>query len=73
MVPLKKRSILPVLGSLNQVRSQGISFDVATEHLAVSIVLNRKAFETGLVDVILAASMIVPVISKRMGRRHPAK
>ena len=61
------------IDTLNPVRSQGISFDVATKHVDMRIALDRKSLEAGLVDVPFAARLVMTMIAKRMRCSDPVK
>ena len=54
-------------------RAERISLDVPADYQNVFIILNRKAFEAGLVQMALSRSVVMGVITLIVRRRHPAK
>jgi hypothetical protein len=56
-----------------QTRAERISLDIPADYQKVFVILNRKAFEAGLVQMTLSQSVVLGVIPFRVSRRHPAK
>jgi hypothetical protein len=63
----------PILGSLDQARTDGIPLDVTADDQEMIIVGNGKTLETGLVQVSLAGGVIVGVATLRVRRRDPSQ
>jgi hypothetical protein len=53
-------------------RTERISLDVLADHQNAFVVLNRKAFEAGLVPMDFSRSVVMSVITLSVSRRHPA-
>ena len=73
LIPSVKRTVGPKFSFGNQVCSKRIALNVATENVEMGIVLNRKAFVPRLVNVTIAASMVMRVIPKRMRCGNPSQ
>ena len=73
LIPPVKRTVGPEFRFGNQLRSKRIALNVPTQNVEVGIVLNGKAFVTRLVNVTIAASMVMRVIPKRMRCSNPSQ
>ena len=54
-------------------RAERISLDVPADYPNVFVILNRKAFEAGLVPMALSRSLVMGVITLRVSRGHSAE
>ncbi len=58
---------------MDQTCTKGISFDVTADGVEVIVLLDREAFETSLVEMPLAGSVVMGVVSHGVSAGHPAK
>ena len=70
---LKQRAPAPVLGPLDQVRPQGIAFDVPHHRQQVLVVLDREGLEPALIEMSGASGSVVSVRPHGVRHREPAK
>jgi len=70
---LPKSAMVPSFRPGYQTRAERISLDVPADDQNVLVILDRKAFEAGLVPMALSRSVVMGVIRLSVRRRHPAK
>lgn len=72
-LPAIKRTVLPIGKLVDQFRPQGVAFDVSAAGEKVSVVVDRKNFESFLVKMASAEVAIACPISQGVGGGHPAQ
>lgn len=71
MFPNPQSAVGPLLGAVDQIRSQRISFDVAIDLVEMRIGFNRKRLEATLVDVALSGHVVIRLPTSDMRHRQP--
>lgn len=61
-----------MFGAGHEFGAHGIAFDVAADGQEVFVVLDREAFEASLIEVSLAAGLVVGVVAHGMGGGDPS-
>ena len=72
VLPAVKASPSPILSTLNNIRSQGVSFDIPTKRIEMSVILNRKRLEPSLIHVPAAGAAPMSMPALRVRQRQPA-
>ena len=72
LMPSEQAAPLPLFGSRDQIRPQGISFHRPTDRQKVLVVLDRKRFESPLVQVLPTRRLTVSMPSLRVRQCQPA-
>lgn len=63
----------PVLGGTHQPDTHWFTLDTPTNNIDVFIISERKAHESSVVEVPVAAYLVMTVITQRVGCGHPAQ
>src|SRR5271157_890296 len=61
-----------LFGPFNQPRAKRVAFDIPADRQEMAVILNRKRFETTLVDVSRARGMAMGMPPLRVGHGEPA-
>ena len=63
----------PVFGRFHEAGPQRITLHIAADDVEMLVIGERKALESPLIQMPVAARVVMTPISKRMGRGHPSE